>query len=104
MFGKKKTEMGPVKVDGTLSRKIGNEWGKIAMPGNHWVNYLAVKRPRPDDQDIVDVRIFDEFRASEKKVKVLDYASLDEHPDLILLEGWIDNKSKTSDIKAKKAA
>ena len=104
MFGKKKDNGAPVKVDGSLSRKIGSEWGKIAMPGDHWVNYLAVKRPRADNKDILDVRIFDEAKANEQKVKVLDYASLDTHPDLVLLEGWIDNKSKKSEIKAKKAA
>ncbi|MBU2498633.1 MAG: hypothetical protein KKE57_07030 [Proteobacteria bacterium] len=104
MFGKKKKEGAPVKIDGHLSRRIGSEWGKIAMPGDHWVNYLAVKRPRSENKDIVDVRIFDEFKANEKKVKVLDYASLDSHPDLVLLEGWLDDKSKKTDIKAKKAA
>ncbi|MFH1123020.1 MAG: hypothetical protein V1758_05110 [Pseudomonadota bacterium] len=104
MFGKKKTEGGPVKIDGSLSRQIGSEWGKISMPGDHWVNYLAVKRAHSENKDIVDVRIFDEFKANEQKVKVFDYTSLDAHPDLILMEGWIDNKSKKSDIKAKKAA
>ena len=104
MFGKKKNKNGPVKIDGHLSRQIGSEWGKIAMPGDHWVNYLAVKRQRPENQDIIDVRIFDEWKANEKKVKVVDYASLDTHPELVLLEGWIDNKSKTTDIRAKQAA
>ena len=77
---------------------------KIQVTGDHWVKYLAVSRPHSDDPEVSDVRIFDDWCAAQKKVKVMEYSSLDAHPDLILMEGWYDAKSKKGDIKAKLAA
>ena len=39
-----------------------------------------------------------------KNVTVKDYNSLDEHPDLILYEGWFDKKSMKVQIKEKERA
>ena len=73
MFSKKEKQNannGPYRVSGSLARLIGEEWGKIPQSGDHWVQYLAVSRPRSD---------------------------------LILMEGWCDQKSKSGSIKAKAA-
>ena len=104
MFGKKKSGyQGPYRITGTLARLIGEEWGKIPQSGDHWVQYLAVSRPHPEDLKVIDVRIFDEWCASQKKVQVKDFYSLDGHPDLILMEGWYDQESNKGSIKAKAA-
>jgi hypothetical protein len=104
MFGKKKSGYkGPYRISGSLARLIGEEWGKIPQSGDHWVQYLAVSRPHQDNQELVDVRIFDKWCASQKKVEVKDFFSLDGHPELILIEGWYDQKNRKGDIKAKAA-
>ena len=63
-----------------------------------------VVRPRPESKDTFDVRVFDEAQVATKKVAVKDYTSLDEHPELILYEGWFDNKTMKVWIEEKKAA
>jgi hypothetical protein len=106
MFGKKDKQnayRGPYRVSGSLARLIGGEWGKIPQSGDHWVQYMAVSRPHADDQKLVDVRIFDKVSAAQKKIEVKDFSSLDGHPDLILMEGWYDQKSMEGSIKAKAA-
>jgi hypothetical protein len=91
---------GPVSISGPLARLIGEEWGKLSRVDDHWAEYRAVLRPRSEAGDDFDVRIFDKWCASKKKVTVLDYSSLDHHSDLVLLEGWFNKKSKKSEIKA----
>ena len=104
MFGKKKSAyQGPYRISGSLARIIGEEWGKIPQSGNHWVQYLAVSRPHSESEELVDVRVFDEWCAAQKKVQVKDFFSLDGHPDLVLMEGWYDKKSNKGSIKAKAA-
>lgn len=101
MFWSKKKENGrPVSVPAPMARLIGDEWGKIPRTGDHWAEYLAVMRPRSNGGDEFDVRIFDKWSAAEKKVQVQEYSSLDPHPDLILLQGWFNKKSKKGEIKA----
>jgi len=70
-----------------------------------WVWTLkTVVRPRPDGKDRFDFRVFDQAQVAAKKVTVKDYNSLDEHPNLILYEGWFDKKSMRVEIEDKKAA
>ena len=106
MFSKNKKdtkELKPHEITGKLARLIGEEWGKIPQSGDHWVKYLAVSRPRPDNGDVKDIRVFDEWSAAHKNILVKDYASLDGSPDLIVMEGWYDSKTGKGDIKAKAA-
>lgn len=50
----------------------------------------------------LNIRLFDESEAIAKKVQVKNYTSLDEHPDLIIYEGWFDEKSKRVKLEEKK--
>ena len=100
MFWMKKDGNKPAAVSGAMSRLIGNEWGKIPRTGEHWAEYLAVMRPQSEGGDVFDVRIFDKWMVNEKKVAVTDYSALDAHPDLVLLQGWFNKKTKKGDIKA----
>jgi len=107
MFWKKnaaKTSEGPVKIDRLLSEIIGDEWRKIPSITDHWVAYRAVTRRHKDSDLVCDVRVFDEWSAKDRRVKVTDYESLDAHPDLVIFEGWLDRKAKKGDIKPRKAA
>jgi hypothetical protein len=50
----------------------------------------------------LNIRIFDNSEAIAKKVQVKDYASLDEHPNLMIYEGWFDERSKQVKLEEKK--
>jgi hypothetical protein len=50
----------------------------------------------------LNIRIFDDSDAQARKVKVKDYTSLDECPDLILYEGWFDEGAKQVNLEEKK--
>ena len=66
-----------------------------------WVwNLKAAIRPRTDGKERYDVRVFD--RAAQAKVTIKDYTSLDEHPEVILYEGWFNKKSMDVHIEEKK--
>ena len=62
----------------------------------------AVLRKRETGETGFNIGVFDESEASAKKVQVKDYTSLDEHPDLIIYEGWFDEGSKQIKLEEKK--
>jgi len=62
----------------------------------------AVVRRSSKAEKAFDIRVFDESEALAKKVTVKDYASLDEHPDLIIYEGWFDEVLKKVELEEKK--
>ena len=53
----------------------------------------SVVRPRADGTHRFDFRIFDEAQAAQKKVKVRDWTTFDQNPELILYQGWFDKVS-----------
>jgi len=70
-----------------------------------WVwNLKGAVRPRPEGKDRYDVRIFDLAKVAQKSVTVKDYTSLDEHPELILYEGWFDKKTLKVEIEDKQVS
>lgn len=63
-----------------------------------WVwNLKSVSAPR-EDRSSFDIRIFDEAEASAKDVWIKDFATLENHRDLILFEGWYDKNTWKMDI------
>jgi hypothetical protein len=50
---------------------------------------------RPAGKKAFYCRVFDEPQAAEAGVKVKDWTSLDDHPDLILWEGYFDKETNT---------
>ena len=67
-----------------------------------WVwNLKGVVRRGQEGKDSYDVRVFDQTMAAAKMAIIKDYTSLDEHPDLILFEGWFDKKSMEVHIEEK---
>lgn len=112
MFWKKKPaaeELSKPKVE-----KLPGPKGIPELVGRHlvvelkqnpdWVwNLKGVVRPRSDGKDRFDFRVFDEAQVGARKVAVKNYTSLDEHPDLILYQGWFDKKTMKVQIEEKKA-
>ena len=64
--------------------------------------FKAVIRKSPKAERAFDCRIFDGSEAEASEVQIKDYTSLDEHPDLILYEGWFDEESKQVELQEKK--
>ncbi len=90
---------GPKEVPMPVSRDIVVQLKKDP----DWVWSLrAVVRKNPTGKKVFDVRVFSEKTAAEKKAKVRDYTSLDEHPELILFEGWFDKESSETHIVERK--
>lgn len=66
-----------------------------------WVWRLkVVVRKSAKGKKAFDVRVFD--AAAARQVRVKDYTFLDEHPDLILYEGWFDKESTEAELEEKK--
>jgi hypothetical protein len=63
----------------------------------------AVVRKGPTVETAFHIRVFDNSEALAKKVQVKDYTSLDERPDLIIYEGWFDERSKEVKLEEKKS-
>jgi hypothetical protein len=61
----------------------------------------AVIRKSGAGETASDIRVFDESEALARKVQVNDYATLDEHHDLILYEGRFNQTSKQVELQEK---
>ena len=101
-------------------KKPAKEQGKLSGPKEipgPVQNYLVAERKMDPDlvkllkavvrrsatgETALNIRVFDESEALAKKVEVKDYTSLDEHPDLIIYEGWFDEGSKQVKLEEKK--
>jgi len=66
-----------------------------------WVWSLKAVTKGDDQRHCFFVRVFDPKSASAKAVKIRDYNSLDEHPELLLFEGWFNKKTREIKIQAK---
>ncbi|HUT69715.1 MAG TPA: hypothetical protein VMW89_03485 [Desulfatiglandales bacterium] len=67
-----------------------------------WVwDLKAVVRKRPEGKSSYNLRVFDKYQATLRKVEVKDYTSLDGHPDLILYEGWFDKVTNRVQLEEK---
>jgi hypothetical protein len=49
---------------------------------------MAVMIPRSDEKDVIDVRVYDSNKAAHNSVIVKNYHSLDDHPALVIFDGW----------------
>jgi len=68
-----------------------------------WVWKLRSVVRRQAEKYRYDVRVFDEIQTGARGVKIRDYTTFDEHPDLILFEGWYDKKSHMAHIQERLA-
>ena len=90
---------GPKPIPGLVEKHLIAEY---KMDPN-FVRFLkAVARRSPKAEKALDCRIFDESEAAASEVQIKDYTSLDEHPELILYEGWFDEGAKHVELEEKK--
>lgn len=65
-----------------------------------WVWTLkSVSMPKDGSKSAFLIRIFDDTTAMAKGVSVKNHTSLDDHPELILFEGWYDKYTWAMEIK-----
>ena len=69
-------------------------------PQQLW-DFKGVVRQRQDGKGRFDFRVFSMHEASTKGVKIKNYPSLDEHPDLITYQGWFDKKTGKVEMEEK---
>jgi len=66
------------------------------------VKLLKAVERKGTTEAALNIRVFDDSEAIARKVQVKDYTSLDECQDLILYEGWYDEKAKQVKLEEKK--
>lgn len=104
MFWKKADISKPTSVPSLVGKRIVEEMQKMPHTSDHWVKLKGVMRQHGNQPDAFDIRVYDEWEADQKKLKVENWVTLDQHPDLIQYEGWFDKKSKKVEIAVKQPA
>ena len=61
----------------------------------------VVIRRRQDGEKTFNIRVFDDNLTSERNVKVKDFTTFDSYPELLLYEGWYDEKAKKVELEEK---
>jgi hypothetical protein len=83
-----------------LPQAVGRELIVQLGKNPDWVWSLkSVVRKSSRGKHRYNVRVFDQAQAAAMGISVLNYSSLDDHPELVLFEGWYDRKSWKADIK-----
>ena len=98
MFWKRKeTKEGEVKLSGPkgMPDLVGRHMVLVEKIDPNWVwNLKGVVRPGGKEEAFY-CRVFNPAQATKAGVKVEDWTSLDDHPDLIIWEGFFDKETKT---------
>ena len=99
---KQKIEKLPGPQD--IPELVGRHLVVVKKRDPDWVWHLkAVVRKNPGrGKKAFDVRVFDEAQVAQKKARIEDWTTLDQHPDLILYEGWFDRESMRVEVEEKK--
>jgi hypothetical protein len=63
-----------------------------------WVWSLKCVMLEKNESKLFDIRVFDVAKANNAQVQVRDYTSLDNHPEMILFEGWFNKKTNQFEI------
>jgi hypothetical protein len=96
---KKEKLPGPQAIPDPVQKCLVTEWKMDADLANL---LKAVVLRNSNGGKAFHIRIFDGAEALAKKIPIHNYTSLDEHPDLILYEGEIDDGSKRIKLEEKK--
>jgi len=53
----------------------------------------AVLISRSDEQNVIDVRVYSSNETQRNGVQVVNYHSLDDHPTLVIFDGWYNKET-----------
>jgi hypothetical protein len=97
--GKKEKLTGPRDIPGPVQNYLVAE---TKLDPDLVKLFKAVIRKSETGEVPTHIRVFDNSDAIARKVQVKNWASLDEHPDLMLYDGWFDERSKQVKLEEKK--
>ena len=93
---------GPEKLQGP--KNMPDDVGRTLVVDHkqdpNWAWSLKTVVKPGEEKGVFFVRVFDERVVSSKGVRVKDYNSFNEHPDLILFDGWFNKKTHAAQIKS----
>ncbi len=90
---------GPKFVPDIIGGRLVTDFHKD--PDRVW-KLKAVKRRRGESKSAWDIRVYDDVDAATNGVKVENWPSLDDHPELILYEGWYDTELRDAHLEERK--
>jgi hypothetical protein len=65
-----------------------------------WIWTLrSVSRPRENNRNLHDIRIYDPHQARVNQIKVENFTTLDQHQDLILFTGFVNKDTGTVELE-----
>lgn len=65
-----------------------------------WVwNLKAAVRPKAEEKDAFEIRIFNPAESNRKGVVIANFNTLDDHPEMILFTGWYKKNTDTISIE-----
>jgi hypothetical protein len=132
--GRKKLRRLPIRNDqgrpersramfGWFKRNNGNAAGQKKLPGPrnlpddigrtlvvdhkqdpNWAWSLKAVLKPGEEKSVFLVRVFDDRAVSSQGVRVTDYNSFNERPDLVLFDGWFNKKTHTAQVTSHQKA
>jgi hypothetical protein len=105
MFSNKKSEKEkgklprPQTVPALVQKSLLADW---KLPAELPPLLKAVVQRNGHEENTHDIRIYDDADAQARKIKVNDYTTLDEHPELTLYEGQFAEAAKKVELQEKK--
>jgi hypothetical protein len=91
--GQTKNLPGPIEIPQAIGSYLVSKEG---MNANLVWALKSVMLPRPDEKYVFDIRVYDSKKTGIEGVKVEDYHSLDDHPALVIYDGWYNRKTYAS--------
>ena len=65
-----------------------------------WVWQLrSALKPRENQKNIVDFRLFSPETAVKSNIHIRDYTSLDQHPELVIFAGWYEKETRKVQVE-----
>jgi hypothetical protein len=89
---------GPRNIPNLVEKELVSKY-KVDTDLVQLLKAVVCKRPQRETE--FDCRVFDQSEADARQVQIRDYNSLDEHPDLVLYEGWFDEGTKHAEMAEK---
>ncbi len=99
MFGSKdKAEKltGPREIPGPVGKFLTSE-RKLDPDAVQFLKAVIRKKQNGEEKEF-DIRIYDEADTLANKVEVKNYTTLDDKPNLILYDGWYNEKTKKAEL------
>jgi hypothetical protein len=85
-----------------LPQMVGRHLVVSLVQDPDWVWGLkAAMRPKDGSKSVREIRVFNPVSAANQRVAIRDFTSLDDHPELVLFDGWFDSRTNQLEIQAR---